>query len=60
MGFIRTKVCIAGDPLQPIFSMTCSRHLTRVRERLGFFVRNHATEVPIWDAQDRQQFFSNC
>jgi hypothetical protein len=60
MGFIRTKVCIAGDPLQPIFSMTCSRHLARVRERLGFFVRNHATEVPVWDAQDRQQFFSNA
>jgi hypothetical protein len=57
MGLYRTKVCIAGDPKQPIFSMTCSRHLSRVRDRLGFFVRNHANEVPIWDARDREHFF---
>jgi hypothetical protein len=57
MGFARTKVCIAGDPKQPIFSMTCSRHLERVRDRLGFFVRNHAADVPEWDERDREQFF---
>jgi hypothetical protein len=57
MGLARTKVCIGGDPNQPIFSMTCARHLTRVRDRLGFFVRNHAHEVPEWDARDRGQFF---
>jgi hypothetical protein len=37
--------------------MTCNRHLDRVRDRLGFFVRNHFTEVPAWDARDRRQFF---
>ncbi len=47
MGLMKTKVCIAGDPKQPIFSMTCSRHLNRVRDRLGFFVRNHPNEVPV-------------
>jgi hypothetical protein len=57
MGFMKTKVCIAGDPKQPIFAMTCSRHLKRVRDRLGFFVRNHSNEVPVWDARDRDQFF---
>jgi hypothetical protein len=57
MGFAKTKVCIAGDPRQPIFSMTCSRHLTRVRDRLAFFIRNHAHEVPVWDPGDRLQFF---
>jgi hypothetical protein len=56
MGLTRTKVCIAGDPKQPIFSMTCSRHLSRVRDRLGFYVRNHANEVPVWDSQDRDRF----
>jgi hypothetical protein len=56
MGLTRTKVCIADDPKQPIFSMTCSRHLSRVRERLSFFVQNHANEVPVWDAQDRARF----
>jgi hypothetical protein len=58
MGLTKTKVCIAGDPKQPIFSMTCSRHLNKVRERLGFFVRNHPNEVPIWDSRDRDRFFS--
>jgi hypothetical protein len=57
MGLTRTKVCIAGDPRQPIFSMTCSRQLSRVRDRLSFFVRNHAYEVPVWDSQDRDRFF---
>lgn len=57
MGLTKTKICIAGDPKQPIFSMTCSRHLTKVRDRLGFFVRNHPNEVPVWDTRDRDQFF---
>jgi hypothetical protein len=56
MGLARTKVCIAGDPKQPIFSMTCTRHLNRVRERLSVFVQNHANEVPVWDSQDRDHF----
>jgi hypothetical protein len=58
MGLARTKVYIGGDPNQPIFSMTCARHLTRVRDRLGFFVQNHAHEVPEWDNGDRDQFFA--
>jgi hypothetical protein len=58
MGLTRTKVCIAGDPRQPIFSMTCRRHLGRVRDRLNFFLKNHANEVPVWDANDRDRFFS--
>jgi hypothetical protein len=57
MGLMKTKVCIAGDPSQPIFSMTCRRHLSRVRERLSFFVRNHANDVPVWEPRDREQFY---
>src|SRR5262249_27462879 len=58
MGWARTQVCIGGDPNQPIFSMTCARHLSRVRDRLSFFVQNHAREVPEWDPHDRGQFFA--
>jgi hypothetical protein len=57
MGFTRTRVCIDGKDSQPVFSATCRRQLTRVRERLGVLVDTYDHMLPVWVPHDRRHFF---